>query len=88
MGKDRKYLLFLFDEHSFFGPMNFRKLLNKYGAEELAESFVFPVKYTAKQQANADKELAEARLKSQAAMTEEQKIQARILQLKFQSEGE
>ena len=66
--------------------MSYKKLLKQYTPEELAESFVFPVKLTPKQQKEADRELAEARQKSQAAMTDEQKVYAGLLQLRFQLE--
>lgn len=64
--------------------MSYKKLLKQYTPEELAESFVFPVKYTAKQQEQANRDLAAARKKSQAAMTEEVKIELDLLQLRFQ----
>lgn len=67
--------------------MSYKKLLKQYTPEELAESFVFPVKYTAKQQKEADRALAEARQKSQAAMTEDQKIELDLCQLRFQLES-
>lgn len=66
--------------------MSYKKLLKQYTPEELAESFVFPVKYTVKQQQEADRALAEARRKSQAEMTEDQKIKLNLYQLKFQLE--
>ena len=66
--------------------MSYKKLLQEYTPEELAESFVFPVKYTARQQEQANRDLAAARKKSQAAMTEEVKIELDLLQLRFQLE--
>jgi hypothetical protein len=66
--------------------MSYKKLLKQYTPEELAESFVFPVKYTAKQQEQANKDLAAARKISQAAMTEEVKIELDLYQLRFQLE--
>jgi hypothetical protein len=67
--------------------MSYKKLLKQYTPEELAESFVFPVKYTARQQKEADRALAEARQKSQAAMTEDQKMELDLYQLRFQLES-
>lgn len=61
--------------------------MQQYTPEELAESFVFPVKYTARQQKEADRALAEARQKSQAAMIEDQKIELDLYQLRFQLES-
>jgi len=66
--------------------MSYKKLLKQYTPEELAESFVFPVKYTAKQQKQADLDLAAARKISQANMTEDQKIKLSLYQLRFQLE--
>lgn len=67
--------------------MIYKKLLKQYTPEELAESFVFPVKYTARQQEQANRDLAAARKKSQAAMTEDIKIELDLLQLRFQLES-
>jgi hypothetical protein len=67
--------------------MSYKKLLKQYTPEELAESFVFPVKYTPKQQKAADRVLDEARQKSQSAMTEEQKTELGLYQLRFQLES-
>ena len=66
--------------------MSYKKLLKQYTPEELAESFVFPVKYTAKQQEQANKDLAAARKISQAKMTEDDILKARLYQLRFQLE--
>jgi len=66
--------------------MSYKKLLKQYTPEELVESFVFPVKYTAKQQEQANKDLAAARKISQAKMTEDDILKARLYQLRFQLE--
>ena len=66
--------------------MSYRKLLKQYTPEELAESFVFTVKYTAKQKQEMGRVLAEVRRKNQAEMTEDQKIELSLYQLKFQLE--
>jgi hypothetical protein len=66
--------------------MSYKKLLKQYTPEEIAESFVFPVKYTAKQQEQANRDLAAARKNSQAAMTEEVKLELDLFQLRFQLE--
>jgi plasmid maintenance system antidote protein VapI len=66
--------------------MNYKKLLKKYGPEELANGFVFPVKLTAKQKKEAAEQLAAARKKSRESMTEETKMSLRLYHLKFQIE--
>ena len=68
--------------------MSYKKLLKQYTPEELVESFVFPVKYSAKQQKEADRALADARQKSQAAMTEDQRKELKLYQLRFQLEDQ
>ena len=66
--------------------MSYKKLLKQYTPEEIAESLMIPAKLTAKQQEQANRDLAAARKKSQAAMTEEVKIELDLLQLRFQLE--
>ena len=53
--------------------MSYKKLSKKFTPEELADAFVFPVKLTAKQKKEAAEQLAEARKKSRATMTDETK---------------
>lgn len=53
--------------------MSYKKLSKKFTPEELADAFIFPVKLTAKQKKEAAEQLAEARKKSRATMTEETK---------------
>jgi hypothetical protein len=66
--------------------MSLKKLLKEYTLEEIAESLMIPAKLTAKQQEQSNRDLAAARKKSQAAMTEEQKIELDLFQLRFQLE--
>lgn len=62
------------------------KALEKYSDKEIAEALVLPQKLTRKQQAEAAIQLAEARKKSIAKMTNAEKLAANLLQLKFQVE--
>jgi plasmid maintenance system antidote protein VapI len=66
--------------------MSVKKLFEQHKLEELVESFVFPVKLTSKQQREADVQLAEHRAKRRAEMTEAEKLNLRLLQLKFRLE--
>lgn len=66
--------------------MSYKKLLQEYSAEELAESFVFPTKLSARQQKAADLQLAETRKKVQEQMTETERLTGRLMGLKFQME--
>ena len=66
--------------------MSYKKLSQEYSAEELAESFVFPTKLSAKQQKTADLQLAEARKRIQEQITETEKLTGRLMGLKFQME--
>jgi len=66
--------------------MSIKKLLEEYTPEELAESFVFPVKLTARQKKEADIQLQEARAKTQSEMTEKGRLVSRLLQLRFRLE--
>lgn len=67
--------------------MSYKKLLKKYTPEELAEGFVFPVKLTAKQKKEAAEQLAAARKKSKAEMTEETKMSLQLYHLRFRIEN-
>ena len=53
--------------------MSYKKLSKRFTPEELVDAFVFPVKLTAKQKKEAAEQLAEARKKSRATMTDETK---------------
>lgn len=63
-----------------------KKLENKYKASELAEAFVFRTKLSPKQKSIAAKQLKDARAKLSKKTTEAQRLQAAILQLRFQIE--
>jgi plasmid maintenance system antidote protein VapI len=64
----------------------YKKLLKEHGPEELANCFVFPVELTLKQQKEAAEQLAAARKKSQAEMTEETRNSLRLYHLRFRIE--
>src|SRR5689334_21244650 len=66
--------------------MSYKKLLQERSPKDLAESFVFPVKLSAKQQKAADLQLAEARQKVMEKMTPEEKLTGRLMGLRFQME--
>lgn len=66
--------------------MSLKRLLKEYTLEEIAESIMIPAKLTAKQKKESDLALAEARKKSQAAMTEDDILKSRLYQLRFQLE--
>jgi len=66
--------------------MSYKKLLHEHSPKELVESFVFPVKLSAKQQKAADLQLAEAREKAREKMTAEEKLTGRLMGLKFRME--
>ncbi len=66
--------------------MRKKKVTERYTLEDLASTMIFPVKLTKAQQKQAAIELAEARKKSQAAMSEETRISLRLFQLKFRLE--
>jgi plasmid maintenance system antidote protein VapI len=61
----------------------YKKLLKEHGPEELVNGFVFPVKLTKKQQKEAAEQLAAARKKTQAEMTEETKNSLQLYHLRF-----
>ena len=58
--------------------MSYKKLSKRFTPEELVDGFVFPVKLTAKQKKEAAEQLAEARKKSKATMTDETKFSLRM----------
>lgn len=63
-----------------------KNISKKYTRKELAEAIVFPVALTPAQKKQAMVQLAAARKKSQAKMTETDRLSLRLLQLKFQLE--
>jgi len=66
--------------------MKTQKLNKKYTPSELADSFVFRTKLTAKQKKEADSQLAKARKRVGSQLTAAQVLYARIMQLRFQME--
>ncbi|HEY9259539.1 hypothetical protein [Chitinophaga sp.] len=66
--------------------MSSKKLKNEYTADELVESFIFPVKLSKKQQKEAAAQLALARSKSRSAASEKDKLISGLLSLRFQLE--
>ncbi|MCD6065647.1 MAG: hypothetical protein K0S33_473 [Bacteroidetes bacterium] len=66
--------------------MKNKTLAKKYTDAELAESFVFRTRLTTRQKEDAQKELAEARLKNKTHLTDKQVLYAKVLQLRFQME--
>src|SRR5688500_13537136 len=66
--------------------MNYKKLSKKFTPEELADAFVFPVKLTAKQKKEAAEQLAAARKRTQAAISDEARLGLRVFHLKFRIE--
>jgi len=66
--------------------MSYKKLLQENNNKDLAESFVFPVKLSAKRQKSAELQLAEARQRARDKMTDAEKLTARLMGLKFRME--
>lgn len=64
----------------------FDHLLKKYGAEELAGSFVFPAENSGRDEANSTKGLQEILAERRASMTPAVKQKAQLMQLRFQIE--
>lgn len=65
----------------------YNDLLKKYGAEELANSFVFPNELTADEKQKADKLLADELAKQRGLLTGSERIEGNLLQLRFQLES-
>ena len=63
-----------------------KKLNKKYTDSELAESFIFRSKITAKQKFEADKQLNEALAKKKEKTSEKEKLYASLMQMRFQME--
>lgn len=66
--------------------MQNKEIIASYTAEDIAQSFVLPVKLTPKQQKLAADELAKQRAKTQSAMSEKTRLSLELLQLKFRLE--
>lgn len=66
--------------------MSYKKLLEEHSPKDLVDSFVFPIKLSAKQQKASDLELAEARQKAREKMTETENLTGRLMGFRFQME--
>lgn len=64
----------------------FTELRKKYTLEEIADAIVFPVELTPEQQKEAKEELAKARKKGQEEMSEETRIELKLLSMRFRIE--
>lgn len=64
----------------------FDRLLEKYGAEELAGSFVFPAENSGRVEANSTKRLQEILAERRASLTPAKKQKMQLMQLRFQIE--
>lgn len=64
----------------------FERLLKKYGAEELAGSFVFPAENSDRIEINSTKRLQEILAERRASLTPAEKQKAKLMQLRFQIE--
>lgn len=66
--------------------MSYKKLLQEFTPEELAEAFVFPVKLSPKKQKEADQQLSEALKLSRLKMTKKELLTGSLMGLKFRME--
>jgi len=66
--------------------MSLKKILDEHTSEEIADALILPVKLTAKQTQEADRQLAEHREIRRAEMTREENLQLQLMQLKFRLE--
>lgn len=66
--------------------MSYKKLFKELTPEELVDAFVFPVKLTAKQKKEAAAQLAAARKRTRAEMSDEAKFGLRVFHIKFRIE--
>lgn len=64
----------------------YNTLVEKYSPDELAGGFVFDVKLTKKQKAEADSTLSELLKKRRASINDEDMLKGALLQLRFQIE--
>jgi plasmid maintenance system antidote protein VapI len=62
----------------------FQKLLDKYGPEELAESFVFPHGLSPAEKKRSDAEMLKILAERRAAMTPGEKLEMNLLRLRLQ----
>jgi len=67
--------------------MSTKKIIQDYTPEEIVESFVLPVELTAKQQEVAALQLSEHRANRKATMADDEKLQVKLLQLKYRLEN-
>ncbi|CAN5197618.1 hypothetical protein BH09BAC1_BH09BAC1_00140 [soil metagenome] len=65
----------------------FEKLHKEHGAEELANSFVFPVDISEEERRASDKELMEVVNKRRANMDPKVRLSGNLLQIRYQIEG-
>jgi len=66
--------------------MSIKKIFEQYTPAEIADAFILPVKLTAKQKQEAARQLAAHREKRRAEMTGAEKLNIKLMQLKFQLE--
>jgi hypothetical protein len=66
--------------------MSYKKLLQEFTPEELAEAFVFPMKLSPKQQRIADQQLSEALRLSREKMTRQERLAGSLMGLRFRME--
>lgn len=64
----------------------YTELLKKHGAKELAENFVFPVQLEGKEKQKTDEDLKRILTSKRAGFNDEMKLNANLLQLRFQIE--
>jgi DNA-binding transcriptional regulator YdaS (Cro superfamily) len=64
----------------------YNNLLKKHGEHEVASNFIFPSGLTGKQKVEANTALTEALVKRRAGMSEADKLNVKLLQLRFQIE--
>ena len=64
----------------------FSYLIDKHGAAEVANTVVFPVKLNSKEQEETDIALSDALASRRASMSDEEKLRATLLQLRFRIE--
>lgn len=63
--------------------MKTKKIYDKYSFEELADSIIFKNPLSEKEEKESSTELAEIRRKNRESLTENQKLYAKVLQLRF-----
>lgn len=66
--------------------MNTKKTLKNWKAEDLVDSFVFPIELSHEERKAADRDLAEGRRRHRMNMTEHEKQLLRVMQLKYRLE--